>query len=250
MKKLCLLVGLAGVFAVTAAQAQLQVTLYQDTSNYSYGDGGEFNAVPNAALLSLNPTLNGYVAATADPTAASPNFQTFCVETMSYFSPGNTYNVTISQTLYNGGQFPTGEALTMGTAWLYGQFAAGTLDGVSEPYDYTYGSGRVATAGDLQQAIWYLQGEQPLIGNGANGTAFYDAALAALGGNINNPSDGAFGVVVLNLWVPNPDDSNGAASQDQLMVVPEPDGLSFGLLFLLTLGMHKVRAHLRGGHSQ
>jgi hypothetical protein len=103
----------------------------------------------------------------------------------------------------------------------------------------------VATAGDLQQAIWYLQNEQPLIGNGANGTAFYDAALAALGSSINNPSDGAFNVVALNLWVPNEDGSNGAASQDQLMVIPEPDGVSFGLLSLLLLGFSKVRAHFR-----
>jgi hypothetical protein len=246
MKGLCLLVGLVGVLAVPTVRAQLQVTLYQDTSNYSYGDGGEFNAVPDAALLSVNPTLNGYVAATADPTAANPSCQTFCIETMEDFTPGDTYNVTISQDImFDGGLFPSGEPITMGTAWLYSQFAAGTLNGIDEPYDYTYGSGRVATAGDLQQAIWYLQNEQPLTGNGADGTAFYDAAVAALGANINNPSDGAYGVVALNLWVPNQDDSNGAASQDQLMIVPEPDDVSFALLFLLPLGMNKVRAYFR-----
>lgn len=233
MKKLCLLVGLAGVLTVSGVRAQLQVTLYQNTSNYSYGDGGEFNAVPNAALLSVNPTLSGYVAATADPTAANPNFQTFCIETMEYFSPGGTYDVTISQdVMYDGGLFPDGEAITMGTAWLYSQFAAGTLNPISEPYDYTYGSGRVSTAGDLQQALWYLQGEQPLVGNGANGTDYYNAAVAALGANINNPSDGAYGVVALNLWDPNNSD---APSQDQLMIVPEPATLALvGLSGLAT----------------
>ncbi len=84
-------------------------------------------------------------------------------------------------------------------------------------------------AGDLQLAIWYLQGEVPpgetvpsLTDNGDNGTAFYNAAVPALGGTINNAANGAYGVVVLNLWAPNEDGSNGAASQDQLMVVPDP----------------------------
>jgi hypothetical protein len=137
----------------------------------------------------------------------------------------------------------------MGTAWLYSQFAAGILSG----YDYTYGSGRTATAGDLQQTIWYLQGEETsLINGGADGTAFYNAAVSALGGNIANAANGAYGVVALNLWAPNEDGSNGAGAQDQLMVVPdsinlipEPSAMSFGLLVLLPLGMYKVRALFR-----
>jgi hypothetical protein len=249
IKRLCVLAGLMGILAVPAVQAQMQVTLYQDLNNYSFSDGGEFYAVANAALLAVNPALAGYAPATADLTAGNPNFQTFCIETGEYFTPGDTYNVTISaEVLYDGGQFPNGEPITMGTAWLYSQFAAGTLSG----YDYAYGYGRTITAGDLQQAIWYLQGEQPGLVNvsGADGTAFYNAAVLALGGvaAVNNPANGAYGVVALNLWVPNEDGSNGAAAQDQLMVVPEPStvpepsAVSFGLLLLLLLGLSKVRA--------
>jgi hypothetical protein len=248
MKRLCVLAGLVGVLAVPAVQAAMQVTLYQDTSNYSYSDGGEFRAVANGNLLSVNPTLAGYTAATADPTV--PYFQTFCVETAEHFYPGSTYNVTISYDVKsNGGQFPGGEPITLGTAWLYSQFAAGILSG----YDYTYGSGRTATAGELQQAIWYLQGETGLVG-GADGTAFYDDALSALGGTINNAANGAYGVVALNLWNPNQDGSNGGPAQDQLMVVPNPDAVvvvpepsvaSFGLLLLLPLGMLKLRTFFR-----
>ncbi len=64
MKRFCMLVGLAGVLAVPAVQAQMQVTLYQDINNYSDNIyGGEFRAVPDAALLhSVNPTLAGYTA--------------------------------------------------------------------------------------------------------------------------------------------------------------------------------------------
>ena len=249
MKKLCVLAGLVGVLAVPTVQAAMQVTLYQDLSNYSFGDGGEFSTVPDAALLSVNPTLAGYASATADVTAVNPYFQTFCVETMEYFSPGNTYNVSFSHDIkYDGGLFPSGEPITMGTAWLYSQFAAGTLSG----YDYAYGGGRTASAGDLQQAFWYLQGEVAGLANGgADGTAFYNAAVSALGGAIADAANGAYGVVALNLWVPNADGSNGAGAQDQLMVVPdtsavpEPSAVSFGLLLMLALGMHKVRAFFR-----
>ena len=144
MKKLFGLAGLIGILAVPAVQAVTQITLYQDLSNYSYGNAGEFNAQPNAALLSVNPALAGYSPATAELAVTNPGFQTFCVEAAEYFQPGLTYNVTISdEVLYNGGQFPGGGPLTMGAAWLYSQFAAGTLSG----YDYTYGSGRTASAG-------------------------------------------------------------------------------------------------------
>ena len=248
MKYLCALAGLVGMFAVPAVQAAMQVTLYQDLVNYSYGVGGEFNAVPNATLLSVNPTLAGYTATTANSTA--PYFQTFCIETGEEFSPGSTYNVTISYNIkFDGGLFPGGSPITLGTAWLYSQFAAGTFGG----YDYTGGGGRTATAGDLQQAIWYLQGEVTgLIDGGADGTAFYNAAVTALGGTINNAANGAYDVVALNLWVPNEDGSNGAASQDQFMVVPDPASVvpepsvaSFGLLFLVAFGLYKARACFR-----
>ena len=255
MKGLYVLTGLVGILVVPAVQAAMQVTLYQDLSNYSFSDGGEFSAVPNAALLSVNPTLAGYTSATADPT--SPYFQTFCIETGEFFYPGSTYNVTISYDIYyDGGMFPSGSPITMGTAWLYSQFAAGTLIG-SGPlsYDYTYGSGRTTMAGDLQQAIWYLQGEETSLinaGSGADGTTFYNAAVSALGGTINNAANGAYGVVALNLWAPNLDGSNGTGAQDQLMVVPEasfvvpePSTASFGLFFLLILGTYKVRALFR-----
>ena len=235
------LISLAAMVSAPTIQAQQQVILYQDTGNYSYGDGGEFNAVPSTDLLALNPTLAGYqagITSSLTPYAGGANFQTFCLETSEYFTPGNTYNVSVSQTIqYNGGQFlPPGEPLTLGTAWLYSQFAAGTLAG----YDYTQGSGRIASAGDLQQTIWYLQGEVGSLMNGsADGSADYAAALAALGGNIGTDSDGAFGVVAMNLT------SSDGNDQDQLMITaqpaPEPGTMALGLLGLLSLGGYKAR---------
>jgi len=244
MKTWCVLACLLIGFAIPAVQAQMQIILNQDLSSFGYSDGGEFRALPNAELLSVNPTLAGYTPAAANLMTSC--FQTFCIETGEFFYPGAIYNVTISdEVLYDGGLFPDGEPITMGTAWLYSRFAAGALTG----YDYTDGSGRIASAGDLQQAIWYLQGETGLVNGGADGTAFYNEAMSALGSAaVNSPANGAYGVVALNLWVINPDGSNGAGAQDQLMVVPEPiavpepSRLSFGLLFLLPFGLNKARA--------
>lgn len=233
MKKKFILACLVGVLAAPAVQAQMQIVLWQDLNNYSYGDAGEFNAVPNTALLSVNPTLAGYTSSTANLTAGPVSFQTFCVETGEYFTPGDTYDVVVNNETIPDDQFPSGNPITMGTAWLYSQFAAGTLGG----YDYAEGSGRITTAGNLQQAIWYLQGDVTgLVNGGADGTVFYIAAQTALGANINNAANGAYGVVCLNLR-----DGN---NQDQLMVVPEPGVLSFGLL-LLPLGVNKVRTLFR-----
>ena len=96
-----------------------------------------------------------------------------------------------------------------------------------------------------KRRFWYLQGEAGLVNGGADGTAFYNAAVTALGG-AGNAANGAYGVVALNLW-----DSSNNGAQDQLMVVPgpssvpEPGAASFGLLFLLLPGMYKVRAFIR-----
>ena len=243
MKRLFVLACLAGLIAVSTVQAAMQVALYQDLSHFSYGDAGEFSAVPNAALLAVNPTLAGYSLETADLSAVNPFFQTFCVEKAEYFSPGSGYDVTIGdKVFFNGGQFPAGESITMGTAWLYSQFAAGTLSG----YDYTYGDGRMVSAANLQRAIWYLQSEVPTLVNGSvDGTAFYNAAVSACGRTVTGAANGAYGVVILNLWVPGKAGTASAAAQDQLMLVPEPATASIGLLFFLPPVLRKTRACFR-----
>jgi hypothetical protein len=247
MKKFYILGCLLGVLVVPAVQAQTtNIVLYQDLNNYSYGDGGEFNAVPNTTLLSFNPALAGYTPYTANLNTAigSPNFQTFCIETGEFFTPGDIYNVVASYNTIPDDQFPSGNPVTMGTAWLYSQFAAGTLNG----YAYNEGSDRIATAGDLQQAIWYLQGDvNSLVNGSADGTAFYAGAATVLGGNINDPANGAFGVICLNLRDGNEQDQLMVVPNPSLVVVPvpEPGVLSFGLLGLGMFGACKMRGFFK-----
>jgi hypothetical protein len=199
--------------------------LNQDTVNYSYGNGGEFQAVGDAGLNSV-VNWSAYASSTA---VKDSYFQTFCTETVEEFTPGNSYPVTSigNNALYNGTDHPV--PITLGVAYLYSQFAAGTLSG----YDYTYGSGRVASAGNLQDAIWTLLGEGSY---GITGTA-YNALMAW----DSNPLDwtkaanGAFGVADMVL------DNPGQAQDQLVIVVPEPTTVVAGALLLLPFGASTLR---------
>ena len=129
-----------------------------------------------------------------------------------------------------GSQPLGGDPISIGTAWLYSQFAAGTLSG----YNYAYGAGRQSStsAGALQQAIWWLEGETGGVQNGFVTTA--ETALSLNDTTIKNNANGAYGVEVLNL---------GAAGtvQDQLVIVPEPTTVLAGALLLLPLGASTLR---------
>jgi hypothetical protein len=223
MKKLYMVLSLAGAMAAPNVFASMTVVLTQNTSQYSAGDGGEFRATGGG-----NPTLNSIVNWNAYNTGAAANtagsgdayFQTFCIQTTVYFYPGTTYNAA------------PGDSITIGTAWLYSQFAAGTLSG----YNYAYGGNRVNTAGSLQQAIWWLQGQTGGVNN-----SFVTLAETTLGLNdttIKLDGNGAYGVDSLNLT-----DVNGnAAAQDQLViVVPETTTVIAGMLLLLPLGASTLR---------
>lgn len=248
MKKLCVVLGLAGIVAAPNLFAAMTVTLIDNTSQYSYANGGEFRAVGGGTPTSLDSIVNwsayssstkGTVTAVTDGSswgyssglAGKAYFQTFCVEYNEEFVPGTTYNVGVSQKAMYGSQPLGGDPISIGTAWLYSQFAAGTLSG----YNYAYGGGRQSStsAGALQQAIWWLEGE-----TGGVKTSFVTTAETALSLNdttIKNNSDGAYGVDVLNLGA-------AGAVQDQLVIViPEATTIIAGALLLLPLGASTLR---------
>jgi hypothetical protein len=242
MKKLCMVLSLAGVMAVPNLFASMSVTLIDDTSQYSYANGGEFRAVGNPGLDSVinwsaySTSTKGTVTAAADGSAWGYNsglngqayFQTFCIEYNEEFTPGTSYSVGISQkALWGGQQSAGGDLLSIGTAWLYSQFAAGTLSG------YNYGGSRTTTAGALQQAIWWLEAEPNGSNTGLAGT-FLAEAQAAVGGIITRDANGAYNVRALNLGV-------AGAVQDQLVIVPEPTTMIAGALLLLPFGASTLR---------
>jgi hypothetical protein len=126
-----------------------------DWSPWHAGSGGEFSVQPGANLSYL---LNNYSPLTKAQDLGNGypnNFQTFCVEEHVLFSPGDTMKASLSNQ-----RSPDGQALPQGVAWLYNQFALGTLPG----YDYNNTvtvnfAGRNDSAAALQNVIWWLFGD-------------------------------------------------------------------------------------------
>lgn len=140
------------------AQMTIEIKGYGDLRR---GSGGEFTFI--------NPDgwdpLDYY--RTAGPAAVYKNgIQTFCLERGEHLWRNTTYNVELSLAAKNGGknsdpQAPAGvDNLSKGSAWLYEQFAKGTLDGYS--YETATKADRRArknSAYSLQVALWYLEDE-------------------------------------------------------------------------------------------
>jgi hypothetical protein len=231
MKKFCIVLSLAGVMAASNLYASFDgtITLYQ--GSYSYGNGGEFTAV----------------------TSGLGTFQTFCIEYNEEFGPGNTYQYNQNTGAVVGGagadatDSHTGlpmDNISLGTAWLYSQFRAGTLTLDTGTGSY-FNANRQANAGELQQAIWFLEDEVGGVDNG-----YVTLAETELGKNlaqIETDSNGAYGVIALNLF-------NGPSAtqvtidgvtynlnQDQLAITPEPTTIIAGALLLLPFGASTMR---------
>jgi len=246
IKKLSVMFGLGGLLCTPALEAQMTLTMIDNTSQYSYGVGGEFRAVGNPALdaavnwNAYSSKTQGTISSSVDGGAWGYNsglngqryFQTFCTETEEDFSPGSSYPITSIGTaaMYAGTGHPV--PITLGVAYLYSQFAAGTLAG----YTYTYGTDRSTSAGTLQEAIWYLLGEYQY-GAALAGFALTDLQNSGIPqAKWTNPANGSYGVADMVLDAPG-------QAQDQLVMVPvpEPTTLFFGAMLLLPFGVSTLR---------
>jgi hypothetical protein len=166
---------------------------------YSYGDGGEFNAVT---------TPDNFLGSYAPAAIMNGGFETFCVESTVTFYPGATYSYTLAN------QDSAGTALTLGAAYLYYEFGTGALSG----YNYSSASSRNTDAGELQAAIWYFQGQTIPGGYPAIGTdPFVSLAESAAGGTYADATvaNDTYGVDILQLV-----DTWGDAAQNQLVLTP------------------------------
>ena len=202
-----------GLFSQQAQATTMQLTL--DYGSRHYGDGGEFDA----SSPDFAPATMGYKPATT----YNGGFETFCVQTNEYFNPGSTYYYGISQGSISGGSF---DPLTLGTAWLYLNFAHGTLLG----YNYSFGGAGNASAGALQSTIWWLQGQ------GANPHNAFSTLVTHNVANYMAANNGHYGVAVLNLWG---DINHTQVAQNQLILLPSrvPDSGSTVMLLGTALGV-------------
>jgi hypothetical protein len=222
--------GLAGMMMAPSlfAYSGLDGTLNFSALTYQNGVGGEFNAV----------------------TIGLGSFATFCIEAHEYIGqpPGGPYTYTINTGTVSGGlgidaiDPHTGlsmDNISLGTAWLYSQFRAGalTLDAGTGSY---FDANRLANAGELQNAIWFLEDE----GGQNNGyVVLAETVLGKTEAQIKADSGGAYGVVALNLF-----DANGNLAQDQLAiapgsnpVIPEPSTMALMALGMGALGLARRR---------
>jgi hypothetical protein len=224
------LVTILTLSSVSLAHAN-SVVLNQDA--YSYGLGGEFNAVTSQNFL------NNYVSSTI----VNGGFETFCIETTVDFYPGTTY----SYTLGSSDATTPGIPLTLGAAYLYYEFGKGLLS----DYNYTDTATRNADAGLLQAAIWYLQGQQVYNNDGSlhdnptlDGNKFYADAINMFGAGATSASNGAYGVEVLQMW-----GANGSPAQNQLVLVPD-GGMTILLLGVSFAGLSLMRFKLKKSADQ
>jgi len=125
------------------------------------------------------------------------------------------------------GRQPSGDPISIGTAWLYHEFQNQTLD----DYAWDPAGGRSASAGALQATIWWLEGEgdDPGAGN------IFRQAVVGQFGDVDTAmanNNGAYPVLVMSLWT-----LDGGVAQDMLVCVPIPAAVLLAMLGMVAAGL-------------
>ena len=258
LKSIAAAAALMAAFASSATAGSITVSGNDD---YRAGLGGEFNVrAADAGGAALLASLTGYTISngttvgTANGTQMNAGFggqigfQTFCIEYNENIALGGSYAASISGgSIYGGvaggidpdgaGGLPSTDLISVGTAYLYSQFATGALAG----YTYANGAARAASAVMLQQAIWYLEDEITLGAAQKTANIFLQSAITLFGDGTGVGVGGAkanntiYSVKALNLGGSAPNQA-----QDQLIMVPD-GGLTVTLLGLGLGGLALLR---------
>lgn len=215
MKKIFLLAALALLNASSSALAiSYSVSTVNGYGPHQAGVGGEFTLRTSDDFM--NSLAEGYGNPAKNQVLGSTTFQTFCVEGNEHIYANTTYDVRLSD------RTTSGVLLTKGAAYLYSQFAQGSLTG------YNYGAGRSTTAGQLQNTFWAVMGNQ--VSQTFNPANPFQSLLVTQFGDwtmANQAADaGDYGVYVLNMWASGHVDESAYGRQDQLVWLAKGAGSS------------------------
>lgn len=233
MKKLALVLLVAIGLAAPAAAGQIQVGYSgSNYGPYQTGSGGEFTL--NVYTSGLD--TGGYATGVTSNIGVTGTFQTFCIQGTEYIYPySSTYYAELNAKAMYGD-----DPVSVGTGWLYSQFATGNWqDGLT----YNYGANRSTSADLLQKALWWLEGEEGLSYDASN--PYMAAVVAEFGSQTAAKADGGwnYGVYALNLWTNS--DQTGPI-QDQLFYQVPDGGTTLMLLGGALVGLGALRRKFRG----
>lgn len=245
-----LLTAALGASALADSTVKLYTNSLSDYVSQLGGYGGEFTAITSnysSATSTTALTNLGYVVGKTISTAGGEyGFDTFCLQQTVTFSGANTYYYEEKNTLN-----PDGPTLTTGAAYLYAEFATGALPTA----DYT----SATDIAEIQNAIWYLQGEPMYNGYTTSNDPFLETGgliltkFGTLSSAESADSLGGYGVEVMALTTGN--NGTGTAAQDQLILTggpitnsggnPLPDGgMTVAFLGVALAGLALMRRKL------
>jgi hypothetical protein len=191
-------------------------------AGFNAGDG-EFNVSAAGGLDLGIASVDLY-----NNNSAQLGFGTFCINRNTSITVPGQYNATV---IGSGIDPVSGSQISLGTAWLFQQFATGTLPN----FNYTPGSGLVTSAYLLQNAFWVLEGQ---IGNNFN-DVFLNMVISQFGSLAAAEADnnGVYRVGVLGLTAVTATGAPGAQAQPMLNLTRSIDLLPDGGSVLILMGV-------------
>jgi hypothetical protein len=238
----CVIAVGMGLCASSTLAAGVYVGHVKLQDSYGTTPGGEFRAIAQPDWTGPNAVATG-TAFQGGVAAATGLWETFCLEKNETISFGTSYKAYINteteagSSAYSGGAHGGyNDPLDPRTAYLFTRFMTMSL---ASGYNYTDPTLRANDANALQQAIWFIEGEDSTALSGKALQFYNEANTAVLSGAWTGIGD----VRVLNLYT-----DAGAHAQDQLImlpptvVIPLPGGAAMAGL---TLGVAAARMRRR-----